>query len=234
MIDVAKPQVSCLLLDCKQGYFGGLLGQVAALDPGQPTLADQLVEFVLNVDLAVARAQRAEHPGNVTHADHAEQLPVLDHRQVPDPARGHLPRRHVQRHVRRHRERVDGHRLVHGGPVRIGAQRDGPQHVPFGDDPGQPAVGGDEQRAGLLPPHALGGRTELVGGRLGGRRLCHHVPDLHRATLLLPCRWPPSLRCPIARARARRRPVKLGRGTCPWCATRGTGPDSSGDRATAS
>ena len=61
------------------------------LDAGEPPLPHQLIELVLHAD--AARCERCEDPSDVAHADHAEQPPLFHHRQVPDPARRHLPGR---------------------------------------------------------------------------------------------------------------------------------------------
>src|ERR1017187_7321122 len=195
---------------------GPSLVEVPVLDAGEAAFPDKLVEFVLHVH--VGRRQGGEHPGHVAHADHAQQFAALDHRQVPDPPDGHLPGRLVQRHVRRHGEHLGGHRLVHCAACRVGTERDGTEHVPLRDDSRQPAALGDEQRPGLLVPHAFRRGTERVRCCLGDRGLCHDIPYLHRA-VLLDSPSPPACSHPMtgldrpARqpTRSARRPVRLGR-----------------------
>jgi hypothetical protein len=62
------PEVACALCRVR-------LVQVAVLDAGQPALPYQLVKLVLHAD--AAGCERCEDPGDVAHADHADETAVL-------------------------------------------------------------------------------------------------------------------------------------------------------------
>jgi hypothetical protein len=62
------PEVACALWRLR-------LVQVALLDAGQPALPYQLVKLVLHAD--AAGCERREDPGDVAHADHADETAVL-------------------------------------------------------------------------------------------------------------------------------------------------------------
>ena len=62
------PEVACPLCRVR-------LVQVALLDAGQPALPYQLVKLVLHAD--AAGCERREDPGDVAHADHADETAVL-------------------------------------------------------------------------------------------------------------------------------------------------------------